>query len=84
MTRIDLWNRANKKADLFFNLWERWQDEQEYEDINDYLKHLQQTFPEAYAITKRAFGIKCKTDDGNIHITVKRSGNSIKLYGKNI
>ena len=84
MTRMDLWNRANEKANLFFNLWERWQDEHEYEDINDYLKHIQQTFPEAYSITKRPFGIKCKADDGAIQITVKRSGNSIKLCGKNI
>ena len=79
MKIADLCIKVNKNADLFFNLWERWQDESEYEDINEYLEVFQKTFPEAYAITKRPFGIKCKTDEGNVHVTVKRSGDRVKL-----
>ena len=79
MKIADLCIKVNENADLFFNLWERWQHESEYEDINEYLDVFQKTFSEAYAITKRPFGIKCKTNDGNVHVTVKRSGDRVKL-----
>ena len=79
----ELWKNVNDNyADLFFNLWSRWQDEKEYEDIQDYLAVIQKYIPEAYKITKRPFGVHCKCDDGNIHIQVKRNGNYLKMFGK--
>lgn len=83
MTMRELWAKVNNEhADIFFNLWERWKDEHEYEDINEYLKHIQKSIPEAYAITKRPFGIKVKCEDGNAHFTVKRQGNYLKLFAQ--
>jgi hypothetical protein len=41
------------------NLWSRWQDEKEYEDINDYKLVLEKHIPEDFKIvkmTKRPFG----------------------------
>ena len=78
-----LWEKINKEnADLLCDLWERWQDEKEYEDIQDYLEVIQKHIPEAYKITKRPFGVHCKCDDGEIHVQVKRDGNYLKLVGK--
>ena len=78
-----LWEKINKEnADLLCDLWERWQDEKEYEDIQDYLEVIQKHIPEAYKITKRPFGVHCKCDDGEIHVQVKREGNYLKLVGK--
>jgi len=83
MLMNELWKNVNDNyADLFFNLWSRWQDEKEYEDIQDYLAVIQKYIPEAYKITKRPFGVHCKCDDGNIHIQVKRNGNYLKMFGK--
>ena len=79
----ELWKNVNNNhADLLFNLWGRWQDEKEYEDIQDYLTVIQKYIPEAYKITKRPFGIRCKCDDGDIHIQVKRKGDYVKMFGK--
>lgn len=52
---------ANKIEQLFFNLYERWQDEKEHEDINDYGARLAKELPEGWAIVKMSkspFGIK--------------------------
>jgi len=86
MTRQEIWSAVNtdNTSEFLFSLYERWQDEKEYEDIADYLAAIQKSVPEAYAITKRPFGIKCKANDGNIHIFIKRKGNSIQLSAKNI
>lgn len=79
----ELWAKINKdNADLLCDLWERWQDEKEYEDIQDYLTVIQKHIPEAYKITKRPFGVHCKCDDGEIHVQVKRDGRYLKLIGK--
>ena len=79
----ELWQNVNDNhANLFFNLWGRWQDEKEYEDIQDYLAVIQKYVPEAYKITKRPFGVHCMCDDGSIHIQVKRNGNYLKMFGK--
>jgi len=86
MTKHEIWAAVNreKTSEFFFNLYERWQDEHEYEDKTDYLSALQKHIPEAYAITKRPFGIKCKGSDGNIHAFIKRKGNAVQLCAKNI
>lgn len=75
MTRQDFWKVFNEKyADLFGQLFDRWQDEKEYENINDYLICLQENIKEdveIYAITKRPFAIKIKCEDGNMRIRIK-------------
>lgn len=87
MTKQELWAKINKEnggqiADLIFYLYERWQDEKEYEDINDYLKTIQKKVPEAFKIHKRPFGITAKCDDGNIQITVKSECKYLRLQAK--
>ena len=85
MTTHELWRKVNSNdADLLFNLWERWQDEKDYEDIQDYLLVIQKSIPEAFKITKRPFGIVCKCEDGNIHIFVKKVSDYIKLAAKKV
>lgn len=64
------------------NLYERWQDEKEYEDINDYLTVIQKHIPEAKTISKRPFGITCECDDGKIKISVKVKGNYLTINGE--
>jgi len=52
--------------------------------IANYLAAIQKSIPEAYAITKIPFGIKCKASDGNIHAFVKVKGSEIQLFAKPI
>ena len=83
MLMNELWKNVNENHTEFLcYLWERWQDEKEYEDIQDYLTAIQARIPEAYKMTKRPFGVHCKCDDGSIHIQIKRSGNYLKVFGK--
>ena len=86
MTKQEIWVAINtdKTSEFLFNLYERWQDEKEYEDIADYLTAFQKSISQAYAMTKRPFGVKCKGSDGNIHVFVKRKGKTIQLSAKNI
>lgn len=67
----------NTRAELLCGLWERWQDEKDYEDINDYLAVIQKYIPSAYKMSKKPFGVLCKCDDGDLHIQVKRKGNCL-------
>lgn len=76
----------------FYNLYDRWEDEGRYEDINDYGKALfgciNKNCPNAVAtyvgVTKKPFGIKFGVDDKCFHLYVKVSGGylvlSCKLY----
>jgi len=86
MTRQEIWAaiNADKTSEFLFSLYERWQNEKEYENIADYLTAFQKSMPQAYAMSKRPFGVKCKGFDGNIHIFIKRKGNEIQLCAKNI
>lgn len=45
-------------TDLFF----RWLDEHEYENIDDYLKVIQKVEPRAYEMTEEPFGVKVKIE----------------------
>ena len=89
MTKQELWAKINKEndgqiADLIFYLYERWQDEKEYEDIEDYLKAIQNKAPEAFKIHKRPFGFTAKCEDGNIQITVKNERSYLVLKAKSV
>lgn len=49
----------NKKGVLLCNLWERWQDEKEYEDIEDYGKVIAKELGfKSVEMSKRPFGFK--------------------------
>ena len=59
-------------------------DEKDYEDINDYLKVIQKSIPEAYRMTKRPFGVVCRCDDCDLSIYIKKEGKYLKMFGKKL
>ena len=81
MTKKQIWDKANDDQffNLFFNLYCRWQDEKEYEDIRDYLAVIKKKIPEARAMRKSPFGFIAEATDGKIRIFFKRKGHSIVL-----
>lgn len=60
-------------------MFERWLDEWKYEDINDYLGYMQKFEPNAFAITKKPFGIKVKVDNKVHYFTTKLKGDQIEI-----
>ena len=74
-----------KISNVMFNLYERWLDEHEYEDINDYANVIKDVMKnEGYVLpnvvgTKRPFGIKFSSGGVAYHFFVKREGNYMKL-----
>lgn len=69
---------SDSDNEMLANLYARWQDEKEYEDINDYLKKIQVFIPEAFKISKRPFAVTCKCSDGNVQITINSRTIKIK------
>ena len=67
--------------DTIFNLYDRWQDEHEYEDIKDYAKPLENIVSRIIAkdikltMTKRPFGFKFRS---NYAFTTKTGETVIK------
>ena len=76
MKMRDVWGKVNvpKNAELICYLWERWQDEHEYEDFNDYFKAVKECIPEITKMTKRPFGFKAECSDGVLTVTVRCEG----------
>lgn len=80
----------DKISNTLFNLYFRWQDEKEYEDIRDYAKVLfgviQKEFPNAklifYKAFKRPFGIEFVMNGQFIRIWAKVKGRAICCCGK--
>lgn len=80
----------DKVGDTFFNLYDRWRDESEYEDINEYGKVISNAiakqFPN-YSVklvqsTKRPFGVKIEImGKYKVHIYAKLKGGYISLCG---
>ena len=79
-----------KVGNTFFNLYDRWRDESEYEDINEYGKVISNAIAKEFPnynvkliqSTKRPFGVKIKVLDlYNIHIYAKLKGRYISLCG---
>ena len=68
--------------DMIFNLYDRWQDEHEYEDIKDYAKPLENIVSRIIGkdikltMTKRPFGFKFRS---NYAFTTKIGGLVIKV-----
>lgn len=76
----------NDKLTLaMFNLYERWLDEHEYEDINDYAKVIKGVADKEgitlhnVSGTKRPFGIKFNFNGNQYHFYVKREGKYMRL-----
>ena len=76
-----------KVQNAFYNLYDRWRDESEYEDIKEYGKALigaiNRNCPEYGAelvkTTKRPFGIHFKLDNACFHLYVKLRGQYLVL-----
>lgn len=76
-----------KVGNCFFNLYDRWRDESEYEDINQYgdviIKTINNQFPQfgasLVASTKRPFGVKINLDGQKFHIKIKLKGGYVVL-----
>lgn len=80
-----------KIGNTFFNLYDRWQDESEYEDINEYGKVIALTiateFPydvKLIQTTKRPFGVKISTSKGVFQLWIKLKGHFASICGKKI
>ena len=71
-----------KVGNCFFNLYDRWRDESEHEDISQYgdviIKTINNQFPQfgasLVASTKRPFGVKINLDGQKFHINIKLKG----------
>ena len=71
----------------FFNLYDRWEDEGRYEDINDYgkalFKAISKNCPNVEAIyvgvTKKPFGVKYNIDGVTFYLFVKVEGEYLTL-----
>lgn len=66
-----------EKLDPLFNLFERYLDEREYEDKEEYKKAILKRFPEANKATVRPFGFSVPCDDGTVFVAVRRQGNHL-------
>ena len=73
----------NKKVqDAFYNLFDRWEDESRYEDLNEYGKCIMNTIHEnvpdsgatLISTTSKPFGIKFGVDGKRFHLYVKIEG----------
>ena len=80
-----------KIFNTFFNLYDRWQDESKYEDINEYGKVIALTiateFPynvKLIQTTKRPFGVKISTSKGVFQLWIKLKGHFASICGKKI
>lgn len=80
MIKIDMAKKVlDEYSNLLYNLYERWQDEKEYEDFNDYVEAFKKHIPETIKGTRRPFGFHIKCDNGILAVEVKRSGNYLKI-----
>jgi len=87
-------NIVNNEAvgNTFFNLYDRWRDESEYEDINEYGKVLANTIAKQFPTynislikaTKRPFGVQIKVCEVNVHVWVKLKGRYASICAKRI
>lgn len=90
MERIKNIINNEKVGAAFCNLYDRWRDECEYEDINEYGRALFNTINKQYpkygikyvGVTKRPFGVKLQVGENNIHIFVKLSGSYLQMCAK--
>ena len=69
--------RTKQFLETLMNLFIRWLDESEYEDINDYYKVIKKVEPRAIEMTTEPFGVKIN-DNGKIrHIVAEIQDDNI-------
>ena len=61
--------------ELFF----RWLDESEYEDIEDYLKVMQKVEPRAIEMTTHPFGVKVNTGEKIKHFFIEFKNDKLRI-----
>ncbi len=71
-------------TNTFANLWDRWQDEKDYEDINEYAKVLHGAINEIgecmlFKATKKPFGVKVYRAGQLIHFYMKLKGSFLVM-----
>ena len=71
-------------SNTFANLWERWQCEKDYEDINEYGKVLHGAINKIdecmlFKATKKPFGVKVYRAGQLIHFYMKRKGSYLVM-----
>ncbi len=76
-------------AKIIVYLYERWQDEKQYENIDTYLQPLKQTAKKCGVIlrvmTKRPFGVEVKAGRCIGHVTLRaRPGNRLQFTTKEL
>ena len=79
-----------KVGNAFYNLYDRWLDESEYEDINDYGKAIVKTIAKEFPscdiklvqTTKEPFGVKVKINGSTYSVWIKIKGRYANLCGK--
>lgn len=77
---------------VMYNLYDRWRDESEYEDINEYGKvivdsihvHLPHLDVKLIEPTKRPFGVKLQVGDKKVHIFTRIKGSYVQLCAKSV
>lgn len=76
---------SKKIGNMMARLWERWQDEKEHEDINEYKIPLDQLIDPGTGIvitsmTKKPFGCRVLVNTKAYHITMKAKGRGLAMY----
>ena len=72
-------------AQKFLNLYERWQDEKDYEDFNEYVAAMMKSMPnEAKLIkgTKRPFGVIFNYGGNTVQVALKLEKGYCQLVAK--
>ena len=79
-------------GNVMYNLYDRWRDESECEDINEYGKaivnsihvHLPHLDVKLIGATKRPFGVKLQVGGEKVHIFTRIKGSYVQLCAKSI
>lgn len=69
----------------FSYLYERWQDEKEYEDFNEYVVAMMKSMPEGSTLikgSKRPFGVTFNYGGSKVQVALKTSGQYCSLTAK--
>ena len=71
----------NKHIDFLVSLSQRWDDEKEHEDWNEYEKVIKKKFDylKVSQVTKRPFGLKFKVDETEVTIALKKKKKTIEV-----
>lgn len=80
-----LWTQFNnsKECEHFIYLKQRYMDEYEHEDINEYLENMRQTiYPYILKVVKRPFSFIAECLDGTYQIGIKVTGRKYQLFIK--